>query len=62
MAQKPIQIPADLAAKYDQPGQFEKFDSEFRQVAALPPERVAEIIAETNHKPKSDQRGRPAKG
>ena len=40
MKPKPIQIPDDIAAKYDQPGQFEAFDQAFKKMIALPPDAV----------------------
>jgi hypothetical protein len=35
-----IAIPADIAAKCDGPGQFERFDSLFRAVIAVPKKTI----------------------
>lgn len=52
----PIQVPADIAARYDQPGQFERFDEAFKKVIAIP----AHETPQPEVKPKKRRR-RPRK-
>jgi hypothetical protein len=40
MNNKPTQIPEDIAAKFDQKGQFDTFDEAFRKVIVSPADRV----------------------
>ncbi len=53
---KAIQIDPELAAKYEDPGQFEAFDEAFKKVIQTPAKDVPPVPP---HEPKP--RGRPKK-
>ena len=61
MASQPINIPADIAAKYDQPNQFETLDQVFKRVIILPSDQVDAVMLATKHKPHGTIKGRPKK-
>lgn len=60
MAQKPITISPELAAKYAEPGQFEAFDAAFSKIATLPAETVAEVVKGSKGKPNAKGKSKVA--
>jgi hypothetical protein len=56
---EPIEIPAEIAARYTNPDQAERFDGAVRKVFGLSPERAAQIRNEADQirNPKGRQPG-----
>jgi hypothetical protein len=60
MNQRPVNITPDLAARYAEPDQIERFDAAVRKVFGISIERAAEIRRESTVNP--TPRGRQPKG